>query len=454
MTTTSTLNLLTLPGLQEAVASLTTTESPLECQDISDDLNAKRETLSLKEATMDLQATLLEASKGVTDSTNAEYRRLMRDCEDFLSKMNWIPSTGTGFFSSNPHAEALMLIVAWIMNICDSITLDGKMKPCSKERGTYSHAQKMRAAMTYVFRCLHGLGDMPWHRSEVTNKMLGNPSVSTQVSSYMCALRRRKVQMGEVAISTQAITSDLLYKFYHYNHQPSHWDIHPYIPAMDLESHSQSQLHDWGGGQVRRLLQAIYTTAHLCLLQSDEVLKIQAHDMTFYENGVAILLPFRKTHQNGEIKPFFLYALHESEAHLCAVQALADWIVTSCISSGYLFCKITSEDCVTETNAPMTSEQFLELFRNNHLDIGVDPAPYGTHSFCRGGCQYLHINKRWSLRRICEWGGWSQELTNLTIVKYLISLSDEPMEPREHYFDLDHCPVVKCPHCGRSCACA
>ena len=37
-------------------------------------------------------------------------------------------------------------------------------------------------------------------------------------------------------------------------------------PAMDLESHSQSQLHDWGGGRVWRLLQAIYTTAHLCHL--------------------------------------------------------------------------------------------------------------------------------------------------------------------------------------------
>ena len=85
MTTTSTLNPLTLPGLQEPVASLTTTGSPLECQDISDDLNAEWETLSLEEATMDvsssgpefaqLQATLLEASKGVTDSTDAEYRR-------------------------------------------------------------------------------------------------------------------------------------------------------------------------------------------------------------------------------------------------------------------------------------------------------------------------------------------------------------------------------------------
>jgi hypothetical protein len=71
--------------------------------------------------------------------------------------------------------------------------LDGTVKPRLNEQGTYNHAQKMRAAMTYAFGCLHGLGDMPWHRSEVTNRVLGNPSVSTQVSSYMRALRRRKV---------------------------------------------------------------------------------------------------------------------------------------------------------------------------------------------------------------------------------------------------------------------
>ncbi|KAN0073670.1 hypothetical protein V8E55_012147 [Tylopilus felleus] len=174
-----------------------------------------------------------------------------------------------------PHADTtgttVITEVRWAHHDrCDFITLDGKMKPRSKERGTYSHAQKMRVAMTYVFGRLHGLGDMPWHRSEVTNKMLGNPSVSTQVSSYMCALRRRKVQMGEVAISARAVTSDLLYKLYHYNHQPSHWDIHLYIPGaavaqLQVPDH-QSQLHDWGGGRVQRLLQAIYTTAHLCRL--------------------------------------------------------------------------------------------------------------------------------------------------------------------------------------------
>jgi hypothetical protein len=35
------------------------------------------------------------------------------------------------------------------------------------------------------------------------------------------------------------------------------------------------------------------------------------------------------------------------------------------------------------------TESFLESSQNNLLDIGVDPHPHGTHSFCHGGCQLL-----------------------------------------------------------------
>ncbi|KAG2100526.1 hypothetical protein BD769DRAFT_1509349 [Suillus cothurnatus] len=38
-------------------------------------------------------------------------------------------------------------------------------------------------------------------------QMLGNPSVSVEVSGYMCSLRHWKVQAGEVAVSARAITS-------------------------------------------------------------------------------------------------------------------------------------------------------------------------------------------------------------------------------------------------------
>jgi hypothetical protein len=75
---------------------------------------------------------------------------------------------------------------------CDSVNLDGSEKDVNQERSTYAHAQKMRAAMTYVFGHIHGLGTLPWHKDSA-GKMVGNPSVSVAVSSYMVSLRRRKV---------------------------------------------------------------------------------------------------------------------------------------------------------------------------------------------------------------------------------------------------------------------
>jgi len=48
--------------------------------------------------------------------------------------------------------------------------------------------------MTYAFGRLNGLGGMPWHESDAGGGiMVGNPSISVEVSSFMCSLCRRKV---------------------------------------------------------------------------------------------------------------------------------------------------------------------------------------------------------------------------------------------------------------------
>ena len=89
---------------------------------------------------------------------------------------------------------------------CNEINLDGSDKAPSIVRNTYAHAQKMRAAMTYTFGRLHGLRTLPWHQSEITSTMVGNPSVSDTVSSYMVSLQQRKVRAGETQTSARAIT--------------------------------------------------------------------------------------------------------------------------------------------------------------------------------------------------------------------------------------------------------
>ncbi|KAG0706372.1 hypothetical protein DFH29DRAFT_980433 [Suillus ampliporus] len=291
------------------------------------------------------------------------------------------------------------LIVAWIMNMCDSINLDGIPKPSHVERGTYGHAQKMWVSMTYAFGRLNGLGNLTWHELDIEGGlMVGNPSISIEVSSYMCSLHRHKVQVGKAANSSSG-------------NDPS----------------------QWGGGHVRKLLSAAYTVAFICMLHFNEVLKIQVHDLHVHNTQVVLHLPFCKTHQNGDINPFHLWPFSSSEAHLCPVRAPAAWLKELEITTGYLFRRIASAYYDSCLNC-QSSEQFLELFRNNLLDVNIDPTPYGTHSFWRGE-------------------GWSVEFTNITIMKYLISLNDDPTEPREQFLNPNRQPMVKCSQCRQCCSC-
>ena len=87
-------------------------------------------------------------------------------------------------------------------------------------------------------------------------------------------------------------------------------------------------LHEWGG-MARWALQAIYTIAFLCLLRSDEVLKIRREHI-IYEPGpvphLVLTLPCRKTHQDGgrsihsifeQFDHLFLYNRNKALLPLC-----------------------------------------------------------------------------------------------------------------------------------------
>ena len=78
---------------------------------------------------------------------------------------------------------------------------------------------------------------------------------------------------------------------------------------------------------------------------------------------------------------------------------------------------------------------------------------YGTHSLRRGGCQWLYSEKRWGLRRICDWGGWSTDFNSSSIIRYLVGWNDDPTMQRENYMNPNQFGSTKCYTCGRECAC-
>ncbi|KAF9072883.1 DNA breaking-rejoining enzyme [Rhodocollybia butyracea] len=303
--------------------------------------------------------------------------------------------------------------------------LDGTEKDPNEVRNGYNHAQKMRAAATFGFGRILSKGRTPWTVSEITGEMVRNPSVSEMVSCYMVSLRRRKVQSGEEPTSSRAITPELIGRLWDFNHQPENWEIKKYSPGR----RGEKQSNEWGGPRFRRALHLAYTLSYVCLLRVDEVLKIQSHDIKVVnDETLRVTLPFRKTNQFGHIQPFYLKKLPEELKHLCPVRAYAEWVDQTHINEGFIFRKMDLRDRhAADSSKHMSSDQFLAGFRNNLLDIGVDPSPYGTHSFRRGGAS-----------------GFPTDFSYMTIVKYLISWNDDPRNPRE----------ISCPLCGRTCECS
>ncbi|KAJ7777652.1 hypothetical protein DFH07DRAFT_951301 [Mycena maculata] len=107
--------------------------SPLDASDVphinevADDMEAEGETLSDDAEpnedtdpadTFDvaqLQEHLLEASKGVTNETEKEYRRLMGRCLEFLKQKGLIKQSEK-LFTSKPDKLVPLWICSWIMH--------------------------------------------------------------------------------------------------------------------------------------------------------------------------------------------------------------------------------------------------------------------------------------------------------------------------------------------------
>ncbi|KAI0327609.1 hypothetical protein GY45DRAFT_1347652 [Cubamyces sp. BRFM 1775] len=299
----------------------------------------------------------------------------------------------------------------------------------------------MRAAISHKYGREYKLGTQPWTENpHAPGTYRGNPSLSVVVSQYMVSLRRRKVRAGEVVTSARAIDEDTMRKLWEYNRN--------FQQEAELLVNSRKRKQEnpemWAGYKVRQMLQTLYTVSMLCLLRYDEALRIMWSDIELLEHDgqsiVKLSLPFRKTCQTGGIAPFYLYPDHE-RPWMDAVQAFAQCGCTH----GY----------TSLTSLSQSSESFVECFRNNMVDISIDPRPYGTHSFRRGGCQYLAMVLRWPIRNICTWGGWAENFDNPgTIFRYLLSWVDSPTVDRKDYFNPYRTGTDPCTMCGRTCHCA
>ncbi|KAK7006110.1 hypothetical protein R3P38DRAFT_2555486 [Favolaschia claudopus] len=445
------------PGIVESLqhVSLTDITADLEAQHESvvddSDGDEKDEAIRPDVDIKELRQQISKASNSTTEGTQKEYELLQNAFLVWLNSSSYW-TKDTPFFTDRPHPDSPALIVAWIMSRCDSKDAQGRVIPTAQIRQSYSYAQKMRAAMTHAFGHNHRLGKAKWHKDD-RGTWKGNPSVSDTVSGYLYHCKGNqtcKLTSCFTAVSETSI-QETLKKIYDFNQAENRSVPTPYVPGR--RKHNGA----WGSPRVRLQTYALMLICFWCLLRSDEAVRITFDDLEFIPadattpSSFELTLRWRKTDQFGQVKPFRLYMRDECEAYLCPVRAIAAWILSARKESGPLFRKMNSGDRVSDE--PLASDTFLEWFRNCLVDVDVYPFPYGTHSFRRGGCQFLSAYLRWGPRKIADWGGWSTEFSWVTIVTYLISWADSEIIERENFLRPGMQPVLLCTVCGRNCGC-
>lgn len=90
-------------------------------------------------------------------------------------------------------------------------------------------------------------------------------------------------------------------QLYDFNHQPKLWgtisEDSQFVSPPPLSRDHPNAWNGKGGPLACHALQAIYTIAFICLLHSDEVLKINQSHITYLDDGtdsMILTLPFQK----------------------------------------------------------------------------------------------------------------------------------------------------------------
>ncbi|KAH9928484.1 uncharacterized protein BXZ73DRAFT_48397 [Epithele typhae] len=343
----------------------------------------------------------------------------------------------------------------------------GKAKPVGTRLVTYTYGEKMRAAIGHQYAREYKLCtlDQPWAESKThPGTWTGNPCNSPTVSQYMSSLKRRKVRSGaSESTSAKAMDEKTMQKLHDIN---TNYPVELTLITVPRKRKSDEidVREPWAGYRIRTMLQCLYIISMLCLLRYDEALHIRFDhiELTKNEDGELVLilnLPFRKTHQTGGILPFVLYRNVE-KPWMCPVTAYARWhsifYDLNYETRGFIFRSRvgTYNEFSDQPTHGLSPQSFLSAFRQNMEEIDINPMPYGTHSFRRGGCQYLALVRRWNIRDVCVWGGWSDYKNNpSTLFRYLSSRMDNTVQ-RHDFFNPNRMGTDPCPRCRRTCHCA
>ncbi|KAJ7637951.1 hypothetical protein DFH06DRAFT_1432567 [Mycena polygramma] len=296
------------------------------------------------------------------------------------------------------------------------------------ERG-FASAEGLRSVFKDYFERVRGCQGEFWKYNSHTSKWEGNPVFESGFKTYYESLKNRH---NRTSTATQAL---------------------PMLPAdlkMIMEYLDSDEAIKYFTVTQRLYFKAFITTAFTLWTRNDELVNLQFKDIKFNQlSPTGILfhqfsLIFRKTNKDpNKVQQYNVPIDHAHpeidcythvEAWRCHMISLlgrplrgTDFVFPAIASTGQLK--------IGECTSRSAFENLLDsVVEKSHVLQGRN-GKFTTHCFRRGGAQYrfLWADRKWSLKAVKWWGGWSSNENVGTLMCYLL---DELMAYEEGFTDI------------------
>ncbi|KAK6969226.1 hypothetical protein R3P38DRAFT_3337142 [Favolaschia claudopus] len=288
---------------------------------------------------------------------------------------------------------------------------------CEHLERSFASAEGIRSAFKDYFERVCGCQGDFWKYNSHTQKWEGNPVFESGFKTYYESLKNRHNRTGT---ATQAL---------------------PMLP-VDLKV-IMTYLDSDEGAKAFTVTQRLYfkafaSTAFTLWTRNDELMDLRSKTGIPYHEFSLISVKLIKT------RPKYMVQLDKLHPEIDCYTHVKAWKVHM---EGLLARSLTGNDFVFPALASTgqvkfgepTSRSAFETLLNDVVEksdaLHGRNGKFTTHCFRRGGAQYrfLWADRKWSLKAVKWWGGWSSNENVGTLMRYLL---DELMAYEEGYSDI------------------
>ncbi|KAJ7149449.1 hypothetical protein C8R43DRAFT_1128452 [Mycena crocata] len=296
------------------------------------------------------------------------------------------------------------------------------------ERG-FASAEGLRSAFKDYFERVCGCQGDFWRYNPHTDKYEGNPVFESGFKTYYESLKNRH---NRTSTATQAL---------------------PMLPAdlkIIMEYLDSEEAIKYFTLTQRLYFKAFVTTAFTLWTRSDELVNLQFIDIKLNmrsQTGIPyheFSLIFRKTNKDPTKIQKYMVQLDLAHPEIDCYTHLNAWKTHM---EGLLQRRLVGTDFVFPALASTGQIKFGECTSRSAFETLLDAVveksdvmrgrngKFTTHCFRRGGAQYrfLWADRKWSLKAVKWWGGWSSNENVGTLMRYLL---DELMAYEEGFSDI------------------